>query len=73
LNALRIGETCRSLQETDDSVTDIAFRVGFNNLSNFNRRFRKLKGMSPREFRAKCVDLRQGRQNQPMPRQHVYA
>ena len=72
-NALRIEETCRLLLETNNSVTDIAFRVGFNNLSNFNRRFRKLKGMSPREFRAKSIDLRQSRQNVSMPRQPVYA
>jgi AraC-like DNA-binding protein len=51
LNSTRITEACRLLIETDDSVTKIAFHVGFNNLSNFNRQFRNLKGLSPREYR----------------------
>jgi len=51
LNELRTGLACRELIETDRSVSDIAFDSGFNNLSNFNRRFLALKGMSPREFR----------------------
>jgi AraC-like DNA-binding protein len=51
LNELRTGLACRELIETDRSVSDIAFDSGFSNLSNFNRRFRRLKGMSPREFR----------------------
>ena len=51
LNELRTGLACRELIETDRSVSDIAFESGFNNLSNFNRRFLELKGMNPREFR----------------------
>lgn len=51
LNELRIGRACRLLMETERSVSDIGFDSGFNNLSNFNRRFRALKGTSPREFR----------------------
>lgn len=51
LNELRTGQACRDLIESDRSVSDIAFDAGFNNLSNFNRRFLALKGMSPREFR----------------------
>lgn len=52
VNELRVGEACKRLLETREPVTEIAYEVGFNNLSNFNRRFRELKGMSPREFRA---------------------
>lgn len=51
LNELRTGLACRELIESDRSVSDIAFDSGFNNLSNFNRRFLEIKGMSPREFR----------------------
>jgi AraC-like DNA-binding protein len=32
-------------------VTDICCQVGFNNVSNFNRRFLEIKGMTPTEFR----------------------
>lgn len=48
---VRIGHACRRLTEADARITEVAFGVGFNNLSNFNRHFRKLKGLSPREFR----------------------
>lgn len=51
LNELRIGRACRLLMETERSVSDIGYDSGFHNLSNFNRRFRALKGVSPREFR----------------------
>lgn len=51
LHELRTGLACRALIESDRPVSDIAWDSGFNNLSNFNRRFRSLKGMSPREYR----------------------
>src|SRR5258706_219679 len=51
LNELRTGLACRELIESDRPVSDIAFDSGFNNLSNFNRRFRALKGMNPRDYR----------------------
>lgn len=38
---------------TDSSVTDIAFRVGFNNLTTFCRCFRKYVHCSPTEYRNK--------------------
>ncbi len=51
VNELRLGRACRLLVETDRAVSDIAFASGFNNLSNFNRRFLELRGMSPRDYR----------------------
>jgi AraC-like DNA-binding protein len=51
LNELRTGLACRELIETERPVSEIAFDSGFSNLSNFNRRFRTLKGLSPREYR----------------------
>jgi AraC-like DNA-binding protein len=51
LNELRIGRACRELIETDMNITEIAFRAGFNNLSNFNRRFRRMKNLTPRAYR----------------------
>lgn len=52
---VRIGHACRGLAHSDNPITTVAFEVGFNNLSNFNRHFRHLKGLSPREYRHSLV------------------
>lgn len=51
LQELRVGEACRRLMETDQRVLDICEAVGFNNLSNFNRRFLEMRHLTPRAFR----------------------
>lgn len=53
LNELRISQACWLLQQSDKTVVEICFAVGFSNLSNFNRRFRKIKGMTPLDYRKK--------------------
>jgi AraC-like DNA-binding protein len=52
LQHLRINEAQKLLQETDLGVSEIAFRVGFENLSYFNRSFKSITGKTPREFRS---------------------
>lgn len=51
LQQLRINEAQKLLLETDLSISTIAFRVGFENLSYFNRAFKSILGVTPREFR----------------------
>lgn len=51
LNDLRVGEAARMLLETTHTVSEISFNCGFNNISNFNRIFKKKKGQTPSEFR----------------------
>ncbi|HSI07905.1 MAG: helix-turn-helix domain-containing protein [Rariglobus sp.] len=53
LTDLRLGIACRQLLETDRRVSEIAYAVGFGNLSNFNRAFRNSRNVSPREFRVR--------------------
>jgi len=47
----RLRHAARLLADEDRSITDIAFDVGFGDLSNFVRTFRRAAGMSPRGFR----------------------
>ncbi len=50
LNELRIGFACKLLIEKKQNITTICYDCGYNNISNFNRQFRKLKGMSPSQY-----------------------
>jgi len=51
LNDIRLGHATRMLLDTTHSIAEIAIQCGFNNLSNFNRIFKKKKQCTPREFR----------------------
>ena len=55
---LRLGYAARMLVDTAKSISEIGFDCGFNNLSNFNRIFKKKKGCSPSEFRESCHKTR---------------
>jgi len=47
---IRIGYACKLLMENDLTISDVCYSSGFNNLSNFNKQFRKLKCMNPTEY-----------------------
>jgi AraC-like DNA-binding protein len=51
VNSMRIKRACDMLIADNARIADICFRIGFNNLSNFNRQFLAHKGMAPRAFR----------------------
>ena len=51
INRVRIQKSCILLKRTSLSVAEIAFSVGYNNRSHFNRYFRRIMAMSPREYR----------------------
>jgi AraC-like DNA-binding protein len=55
VNHVRINRACQLLMETDLSIANIGFEVGFNNIANFNRRFLSIKGMTPSEFRRQAA------------------
>lgn len=51
LNELRVQEAARLLRETDLNITEIAFNVGYRNVTHFNRVFRAKHDQAPKEFR----------------------
>jgi AraC-like DNA-binding protein len=51
ISAMRLDEAKRLLLNTNLSVTDICFEVGYTSLSTFTRRFTQSVGVGPREFR----------------------
>ena len=55
IQRLKIGEACALLSGSRKPVAHIADVVGYTSLANFNRQFRALKGMTPREYRRKFV------------------
>ena len=51
LTDIRLGAASRALIDSSLSIAEIGYECGFNNLSNFNRIFKKKKGVTPSEFR----------------------
>ncbi|QDT10182.1 helix-turn-helix domain-containing protein [Stieleria marina] len=51
LIGVRLQRACQLLQQTDQSITEIAMSVGFNDSNYFSRQFKLFNGSSPREFR----------------------
>lgn len=54
---VRIANACKLISETNDSITQIAFAVGYENLSNFNRQFKEIVGMTPILYRKNIKNL----------------
>ncbi len=51
LNNVRIRQACQMLLTTDDTITKIAVNCGFNSSNYFKDCFRRLNGVSPRDYR----------------------
>jgi AraC-like DNA-binding protein len=51
LNKIKIDYSCRLLLNTDLNIVDISYDCGFNNLSHFNKQFRKFIGKTPTQYR----------------------
>ena len=48
---IRLGNATRLLVDTTNTISEICYECGFNNVSNFNRIFKKRKECSPKVFR----------------------
>jgi YesN/AraC family two-component response regulator len=57
LNSIRLSEAKRLLLETDRNIVDIAQKVGYSNVTHFNRIFKTTEGISPRQFRTSNEDV----------------
>ena len=55
---IRIGYACRLLIDATMDISEIAFDSGFENLSNFNRQFKKIKGVTPSRFQQQNLLIR---------------
>ncbi len=51
VNEIRIGYACKLLIDGKFNITGICYECGFNNLSNFNRQFRRFTGKTPQEYK----------------------
>lgn len=50
INELRVNYACKLLQNNPGSVSSVCYECGFNNISNFNRFFREIMKMTPKEY-----------------------
>ena len=57
---IRFEKACELLRSGDLRVSEIAFAVGFQSLSQFNRVFKRLSGKSPRDYRASQLSRSDG-------------
>lgn len=53
LNEVRIGFACKMLINTNDSISQVAYNCGYQNVPYFNRQFRTIKERTPQEYRMK--------------------
>jgi AraC-like DNA-binding protein len=53
LNDYRVKDAQKLLRETDVSINDVFTESGFSSMTTFNRVFKELTGISPKEFRSR--------------------
>ena len=50
INEIRIGYACKLIMENSNSISSACYEAGYNNISNFNRQFKFIVGMSPTQY-----------------------
>lgn len=58
LNRVKTDLACKFLLDEDMNITEVAMESGFNNLSHFNKQFKKNTGMTPSEYKKQLQTLR---------------
>jgi AraC-like DNA-binding protein len=51
VNEVRVGAACKLLMNNDLNISQVCYEVGFNNISNFNRKFKEIVNLTPKEYR----------------------
>jgi AraC-like DNA-binding protein len=55
VNSIRLSEAKRLLKESDLQVSEIAYRIGYNNVTHFNRVFKLAEGIAPTNYREQFI------------------
>ena len=50
LNEVRIAQACKLLRNTDLNISQVCFESGYNNVSNFNRQFKRITETTPKDY-----------------------
>ncbi|MEO5648509.1 MAG: AraC family transcriptional regulator [Ginsengibacter sp.] len=50
INEIRVGYSCKLLMEGNYNIGEVGYESGFENISNFNKQFKKIKNLTPSEF-----------------------
>lgn len=58
LTMVRIQKACELLNSTNYPMTEVALRVGYQDVSSFNRNFQKIMGVSPYQYKKNNSDYR---------------
>lgn len=53
LNELRVRHACELLNNPEKTISEISYESGYHNLTNFNKFFKEITGLSPSQFRKK--------------------
>ncbi len=51
VNAVRVANACKLLAQSDETIGTIGYHCGFKSISNFNKLFKLVKGVTPSEFK----------------------
>lgn len=57
VNLFRIEKAKKLLDESEDSITDVGYKTGFNSSQNFIRVFKKYTGVTPGQYKKKVGEL----------------
>jgi AraC-like DNA-binding protein len=55
VNELRIGHACKLLHKNEFTMVQLADKSGYNNVTHFNRYFKRFKGVTPKEYRRRIT------------------